>query len=429
MLRPSRLLVVTALVVSSALHLAAAPAAASSPPGVRSPGEVTVDPAVAADPATTKRFVVVFDEQANLSDAARIDDFRARGKQVIDKLQATATSTQRDALALVDRLGGRATSYWVRNTMVVDGTQALADALASLGGVAEVRQERIYPVIEPVKQVDVALAAAEPEWNIAKIGADVAWGQGVLGGGVVVGSIDSGVDGEHPALINQYRGNLGNGTVVNDYNWFDPTGTCGGSPCDNVGHGTHTMGTIVGGDGPGPFTPDIGVAPGARWIAAKGCEDFGCTESSLLAAGQFMLAPTDLAGENPDPAKRPDIVSNSWGGGPGDGFYEDIVTAWRAAGILPVFSSGNPGPACGDGGSPGDYAGAISVGATDIDDVIADFSGRGPSVYGKVNPNVSAPGVDVTSSVPGGGYESYSGTSMAAPHVAGTLALMLSALN
>ena len=175
MVRRSRLLVATALVISSGLHLGAAPAAASSPPGIRTPGEVTVDPAVTADQATTKRFVVVFAAQANLADAARIDDFRARGKEVIDKLQATATSTQRDALALVDRLGGRATSYWVRNTMVVDGTQQLADALASLGGVAEVRQERIYPLIEPVKPDDITLAAAEPEWNIAKIGADAAW--------------------------------------------------------------------------------------------------------------------------------------------------------------------------------------------------------------------------------------------------------------
>ncbi len=426
MLRSPRLLVVAATMLGLTSSLAAVPADAAGPLVEDASGTVAVDPALAADPATTKRFVVVFEDQADLA-APPADDFRAQGKQVIDKLQATATRTQRDALALVDRRGGRATAFWVRNTIVVDGSQQLADALASLPGVAEVRKERIYPLIEPVKPDDIPVAAADPEWNIAKIGADAVWAEGVLGGGVVVGSIDTGVDFEHPALAAQYRGNLGNGTVVNDHNWFDPTGVCGGSPCDNVFHGTHTMGTILGGDGPGPFAPDIGVAPGARWIAAKGCEDFGCSESSLLASGQFMLAPTDLAGESPDPSKRPDIVSNSWGGAPGDSFYEDIVTAWRAAGILPVFSSGNPGPACGDAGSPGDYVDAISVGATDIDDVIADFSGRGPSVYGKVNPNVSAPGVDVVSSVPGGGYESHSGTSMAAPHVAGTLALMLSA--
>ena len=352
MFRSSRVLLAAALSVSSALSLAAGPVTAAPPVAAGASDRVTVDPAIAADPATTKRFVVVFEDQANLTDASRVDDFRARGKEVVDKLQATAAATQRDALALVERRGGRATSYWVRNTMVVEGSQQLADALASLPGVSEVRHERIYPLIEPVKPNDIAVAAADPEWNIAKIGADAAWANGVLGGGVVIGSVDSGVDLEHPALVNQYRGNLGNGTVVNDYNWFDPTGACGDTPCDNVGHGTHTMGTIVGGDGPGPFAPDIGVAPGARWIAAKGCEDFGCSESSLLAAGQFMLAPTDLAGENADPSRRPDIVSNSWGGGPGDPFYQDIVTAWRAAGIIPVFSSGNPGPRAASVGVP-----------------------------------------------------------------------------
>ena len=180
------------------------------------------------------------------------------------------------------------------------------------------------------------------------------------------------------------------------------------------------MGTMVGGDGPGPFAPDIGVAPGAQWIAAKGCEDLGCSEEALLSSGQWILAPTDLAGENPDPSKRPDIVNNSWGGGPGDPFYLDVVQAWRAAGIIPVFSSGNPGPFCGDGGSPGDFVETFSVGATDVDDLIGEFSGHGPSVYGKINPDVAAPGVDIVSSIPGDGYASFSGTSMAAPHTAGT---------
>lgn len=419
--------------VSLLIHLVAAllavtpalPAQAAGPaPTVA--GRAQVDPAL-AEATGTQRFVVVFSGDADLRGAERVADFAARGELVVDRLRATATRSQRDALALVERSGGLATPYWVRNTMVVVGDTKLIDALAELPGVVEVRPEKIYPLIEPVKPDDVVIAAAEPEWGIAKVRADAAWADGVLGGGIVVGGIDTGVDYTHPALANQYRGNLGDGTIVNDYNWFDPTGICGDAPCDNVFHGTHTMGTIVGGDGPGPFTPDIGVAPGARWIAAKGCEDNGCSESALLGAGQFMLAPTDLNGDNPDPSKRPDIVSNSWGGGPGDPFYQDIVSAWRAAGIIPVFSSGNPGPACGEGGSPGDYLEAISVGATDIDDVIADFSGRGPSVYGKISPNVSAPGVDVVSSVPGGGYESFSGTSMAAPHVAGTLALMLSA--
>ncbi len=374
----------------------------------------------------TARFVVVFDAKAQFGGAEGIEGFAERGEFVIDKLQRTAAASQAAALDVVADRGGVASSYWVRNTMVVEGDADLVDALAALPGVAEIRLEKVFPLIDPVKP-DQEREGVAPEWGVEKIGAPVAWDQGILGGGIVVANIDTGVDHTHPALANQYRGNLGDGSFAHDYNWFDPTGLCGDDPCDNAGHGTHTMGTIVGGDGPGPFEPDIGVAPGASWIAAKGCEDFGCSESALLAAGQWVLAPTDRAGDNPDPSKRPDIVNNSWGGGPGDPFYLDMVTAWRAAGIVPVFSSGNPGPFCGEGGSPADYVDAISVGATDIDDVIADFSGRGPSVYGKTNPNVSAPGVDVVSSVPGGGYEAFSGTSMAAPHVAGALALMMSA--
>ena len=376
----------------------------------------------------TARFIVEFRARPDLGKASSIEDFTARGQAVVDALQRTAKTSQAAALRAVTAAGGTAEAFWFRNVIVVEGDAALVETLSRLPGVKEIRPERIYPLVRPVERgVAVAVGAGDPEWGVAKIGADQAWQVGVLGGGVVVANVDTGVDYTHPALSVQYRGNNGDGTFSHDYNWWDPSGACGGVPCDNVEHGTHTMGTMVGGDGPGPFTPDIGVAPGARWIAAKGCEDFGCSEQSLLSSGQWILAPTDLNGENADPSMRPDIVNNSWGGGPGDAFYLETVQNWRAAGIIPVFSSGNPGPFCGEGGSPGDYLESFSVGATDIDDVIADFSGRGPSAFGKVNPDVTAPGVDVTSSVPGGGYAVFSGTSMAAPHVAGTLALMLSA--
>jgi len=376
----------------------------------------------------TGRFVVEFTARPDLRGPAAIEDFAERGAAVVNALQTTASRSQRDAVDLVEARGATAQVFWFRNVIVVDGDAALAGALAGIPGVKEVRPERIYPLVRPVeRQAAERRVAAEPEWGVSKIGADLVWEHGILGGGIVVANIDTGVDYTHPALTNQYRGNLGDGNFVHDYNWWDPSGICGDAPCDNVEHGTHVMGTMVGGDGPGPFFPDIGVAPGATWIAAKGCEDFGCSESSLLSAGQWILAPTDLKGENPDPSMRPDIVNNSWSGGPGDPFYLETVQNWRAAGIIPVFAAGNPGPFCGEGGSPGDYVESFSAGATDIDDIIADFSGRGPSAFGKVNPDVSAPGVDVTSSVPGGGYATFSGTSMAAPHTAGTLALMLSA--
>ena len=374
----------------------------------------------------TDRFVVEFKAKPDLSKAKDIKGFKARGRFVMDAL-VSASAAQADALALVrSTRGARAESFWLRNTLIVSGDDKLAERLARLPGVAEVRAERVFPLIKPVETRAIEVLDAAPEWGVAKIGADAVWAEGILGSGIVIANVDTGVEYDHEALVNQYRGNTAAGFDHN-YSWWDPTGICGDTPCDNAGHGTHTMGTMVGGDGPGPFTPDIGVAPGARWIAAKGCEDLFCSEGALLSAGQFILAPTDLNGENADPGKRPDIVNNSWGSGPGDPFYADVVSAWRASGIIPVFSAGNAGPQCGSAGSPGDFLESFSVGATDIDDVIADFSSRGPSVFGKISPDVSAPGVAVSSSVPGGGYAEFDGTSMAAPHVAGTLALMLSA--
>ncbi len=379
---------------------------------------------------TLDSFVVEFAARADLSAAASIEGWAGRGRAVYRALTTTAERSQSAATALIRATpGADADTFWLTNVLVVKAgvSPSLAQRLARLPGVTRVRAEKSFPLVEPVERHAAVIAADEPPpWGVTKIGADDVWAEGVLGSGVVVANIDSGVDYTHEALVDHYRGNLG-GTFDHDYSWWDPTGICGDEPCDNAQHGTHTMGTMVGGDGPGPFTPDIGVAPGASWIAAKGCEDVFCTESSLLSSGEFMVAPTDLNGDNPDPTKRPDIVNNSWGGVPGDGFYLEVVQAWRAAGIIPVFAAGNAGPDCESGGSPGDYLESFSAGATDENDGIADFSSRGPSSFGKVMPDVSAPGVDVVSSVPGDGYDSFSGTSMAAPHTAGTLALVLSA--
>jgi subtilisin family serine protease len=427
--RAVALVFATLLVLTQALGVAARSAPPAQDPGALAAArmEKGLKERLAAGELTS--FIVELSAKADLAAPSKVKNRTARGKAVLSALQKTATASQKAAVALARAAKAPATGYWLTNVVVVQGGAALAEKIAALPGVAAVRAPKVYALVKPVSAKAAVLAAAgDPEWGVAKIGAPDAWADGITGQGIVVASVDTGVDYTHPALVSNYRGNNGDGTFTNDYNWWDPTGVCGDTPCDNVGHGTHTMGTIAGGDGPGPFTPDIGVAPGARWIAAKGCEDLGCSEQALLSAGQWILAPTDLAGDNPDPSKRPDVVNNSWGGGPGDQFYLETVRAWRAAGIIPVFASGNPGPECGQGGAPGDFPEVISAGATDDKDVIADFSGRGPSADGKAwNPDISAPGVDVVSSVPGGGYEAYSGTSMATPHTTGEIALLLSA--
>jgi subtilisin family serine protease len=379
---------------------------------------------------TTSRVVVEFADPSRAQLAAPAADWKGRGAQVAATLRTRAAAAQAQALDLVRSKGAKASSFWIHNAVVVEGADtALRSQLARLPGVLGVHAERVYPIEEPrdVRQASLD-EGSHPEWGVAKIGADKAWAQGVLGGGVVVGSIDSGVDFSHPAIVQQYRGNKGDGTFDHSYNWFDAAGVCiTADPCDLYGHGTHTMGTMVGGDGPGPFSPDVGVAPGATWMSAS-CGPNFCTESQLMAAGQFILEPFDSQGANPDASKRPSIVNNSWGLGRGDTTALAIVQAWRAAGIVPVFSNGNAGPSCGTSSSPAEFAESLAVGATDRNDAIAGFSSRGPSVYGGIGkPDVSAPGVDVTSSAPGGGYRASSGTSMAAPHVAGQLALMMSA--
>ncbi|HET7473966.1 MAG TPA: carboxypeptidase regulatory-like domain-containing protein [Candidatus Limnocylindrales bacterium] len=402
-------------------------ALAADPQRASAPVDKALTKALESGPA---RFVVEFGARPDLKAAARIKEHGKRAGFVVDRLKATAKASQAQAVALVRGLkGANAKSYWLGNSLFVTGDAKLVTKLAKLDGVTSIHLPKVYPLVKPVETaVAIEAAAGDPEWGVEKINADQVWADGITGSGIVVGSIDTGVDFTHPALVNNYRGNNHDGTFTHDYNWWDPSHSCPGEPCDNVFHGTHTMGTMVGGDGPGPFTPDTGVAPGATWMTAKGCEDFGCTSESLLSSGQFILAPTDMAGNNADPSKAPDVVNNSWGSDdPNDTFYLATVQAWRAAGIIPVFSAGNAGPSCGSNGTPGDFTEVISAGATDKNDLIADFSSRGPSPTGKLSPNISAPGVDVISSVPGGGYEAVSGTSMAAPHTTGTIALMMSA--
>jgi subtilisin family serine protease len=181
---------------------------------------------------------------------------------------------------------------------------------------------------------------------------------------------------------------------------------------------------MVGSDG---GTNQIGVAPQAKWIACKGCESQSCSFFALLECGDFILAPWDLNKLNRDPSRRPHVVNNSWGGGGGDSWYQGVVQAWRAAGIFPAFSNGNSGPNCNTSDSPGDYPESFSSGATNINDQIASFSSRGPSAFGVKKPDISAPGVNIRSSVPTNSYGSLSGTSMASPHTAGTVALLWSA--
>ncbi|QBR94317.1 peptidase S8 [Nocardioides euryhalodurans] len=363
-------------------------------------------------------------EQADLTAAAQLEDRTERGQAVYDALTTAAESRQKEARALLDSAGATYQSYWASNAIRVDaGDASLAESVASADQVVALYPTREYTVEEPTKG-DQQKQVNAVEWGIANINADDVWNEyGVQGEGMVIANIDTGVQFDHPALVDQYRGNNGDGTFSHDYNWFDAAGSCATAPCDTNGHGTHTMGTMLGGDG---GANQIGVAPGATWIAANGC----CpSDAALIASGEWMLAPTDLAGDNPDVSKRPHIVNNSWGTTvpTNDPFMEDVQLAWAASGIWGQWSNGNSGPACQTSGSPGSRIINYSAGAYDVNNAIASFSARGAGQDGETKPNISAPGVNVRSAVPGSSYASYNGTSMASPHVAGAVALLWSA--
>jgi subtilisin family serine protease len=409
--------------------LVAALAAASSFAGTSAMDKVDPTVVKAVDSGGQTTFWAVLDQQADLSAAPGMKD-SARGRFVYDRLNSVANESQAGLRALLEQQSASFKPFWILNAIRVTGDAALLQAVAARPEVVEVLPDRTYPVPKPLPgngqpALDVV------EWNIDRVRADEVWTAfGDRGENMVVANIDTGTQYNHSALVAQYRGNLGGGNFDHNYNWFDPSMVCGNPslvPCDNNGHGTHTMGTMVGDDGdPGPN--QIGVAPHARFIAAKGCETNSCSTSALLASAQWILAPTNLAGGNPRPDLRPHVVNNSWGGGGGDPWYQASVDAWIASGIFPAFSNGNAGPGCGSSGSPGDYTQSYSAGAFDIGNNIAGFSSRGPSAFGgTLKPNIAAPGVGVRSSVPTNSYASFSGTSMASPHVAATVALIWSA--
>ncbi|HEX6076854.1 MAG TPA: S8 family serine peptidase [Micromonosporaceae bacterium] len=403
--------------------LAAAPAAANPTAGDPAPRiEQKVRDQIAKK--GTASFWVVLDRDADLSGAARFRHKADKGRFVLTTKTRHAERTQAGLKALLDRHRAEYKSYWIDNSLFVTGGADLLAKIAARPEVEAIEADESINLPAPLPGDDEPSINAI-EWNVSRVNAPQVWGLGIRGEGIVVANIDTGVQYNHPAVANQYRGRNAGGTYDHNYNWHDPAAICtGGTPCDNNGHGTHTMGTMVGDDG---GANQIGVAPGAKWIAAKGCESSSCSRTSLLSSGQWMVAPTDLAGQNPRPDLAPDVVNNSWGGSGLDTWYAQTVQSWIAAGIFPAFSNGNSGPSCNTSGSPGTYAISYSAGAFDINNAIASFSSRGPGENGDIKPNIAAPGVNVRSSVATNTYASYSGTSMASPHLAATVALMWSA--
>jgi subtilisin family serine protease len=412
------------------------------------------------------QFFVYLNRRADLSGADLRPGKEARSRYVFERLTSVARESQGPVIAALEQAGARHQSFWITNAIVATGDQAAVEAVASLPEV-----EHVYAVgsgrLDPPVPVDVPGGIQSTNLtttvfdSIAKVNADDAWGLGFRGQGAVVAGADTGVRWTHEALKSKYRG--WNGTsAVHDYNWHDsihvpdPSNVCGATsptPCDDDtllggGHGTHTVGTMVGtGAERAGQKNEIGMAPDAKWIACRNMAHGLGVIPTYLECMQWFIAPTKVDGTGADPSKAPDVVNNSWGcvevcPPPA---LQDSLRASRAAGIFYAVSAGNDGV-----GGPGPTAGcstiyhplarypeAFTVGATTwTTDTVASFSSRGPVVLGDPpgqvllrKPNITAPGVTIRSALRATDdrYGNLSGTSMAGPHVAGLVALLISA--
>ncbi len=351
--------------------------------------------------------------------ADQVPDARYAGRPaaLVRALQRRADTSQ---VGVTDIVDGPVKSFWLVNAVAFSGTPEEIRQVAADPEVADVDLDTVVHVADggdtagdrPFKD------AGTGDWGLAASNVPAVWSTyGLYGAGVTVGTIDTGVTAENADLVGKIAA------------WHDFVGNSA-TPRDDNGHGTHTAGTIVGGSAGGAA---IGVAPQARLVVAKAMNKNGSgSASGLIAAAEWMTDPDG----NPATADQPAVINNSWAApGANDTWFRPMVRRWLELGIVPVFAAGNSGPDTGSVGNPASYPESLAVGAIGEDNVVAPFSGRGPVVWDDedgtgpaagttfIKPDIAAPGVGITSSV-GTGYLSYSGTSMAAPHVAGVAALL-----
>ncbi|HEX5540511.1 MAG TPA: S8 family serine peptidase [Micromonospora sp.] len=372
-----------------------------------------------------EKLFVVLREQADLSGIEVRTGPAGRDRRVREvhqRLVDTARRTQADLHRELERWRLDHTPYYLVNAIEVEGGPAVRAWLARHPDVDRVllsQQLRPLPA-RPKPERGTASAPTRPTWNLTMIGADRVWAQlGANGSGIVVGGSDSGVDGGHPALADTFRGG--------DDSWYDPWNHTR-APTDNGGHGTHTLGTAVG-------RQNIGVAPGASWVACVNLDRNLGNPARYLDCLQFMLAPFPPGGDpfaDGRPERAPHVLTNSWACPAIEGCdataLRPATDALAAAGIFVVAAAGNTGPFCDSvDDPPAPYPDVLTIGAVDRNRRVTEFSSRGPAPEGVTKPDVVAPGAGVLSAMPGGGYTPQDGTSMATPHVAGVVALMWSA--
>jgi serine protease AprX len=347
----------------------------------------------------------------------KLADRSQRDTKLVRALKEKSLATQGPYRVFLQNNGARRLrELWVVNGLATTARAGVIRQLASRPGIESIRLDSTLQA-----PVTTTGTAAPPEWNLNVMHAPELWSLGHSGAGVVVANMDTGVDAAHPDLAAQWRGG-GN-------SWYDPHNQHA-TPYDPSGHGTQTMAIMVGGGGGGTA---IGMAPDARWIATKLYNDAGyASYSDIHLAFQWLLDPDG----NLDTVDAPDVVNASWGlvGTAGQcitEFSADIETL-KSAGIAVAFAAGNDGPAPLTSLSPANNPQVLSAGAIDAALAIAGFSSRGQSACdGTVYPKLVAPGVNInTADLSFGGMPLYvvvSGTSFAAPHAAGAMALLAGA--
>ena len=408
---------------------------------------------------------VILKEQADTRNTIPNTQWADKGWYVYNALKNAAERTQPAVLQTINSLVATdqissVHSFWIINSFVLTGDYASAQALAAHPAVAKVRAPGKYEIFDAPQEISpaalaavgrlsnaptgagplAALAALAPDvpltvqHNLNEVHAPQAWALGYTGSGITVGQMDTGVRWTHENVNARYRGVVappdpGN---IHDYNWLDGYSTFT-VPTDNNGHGTHTMGTIVG-TSPNPTYGNTGTAPGAQWMAVRICATSSCDLTPIMNGFQWILAPTRVNGTQARPDLRPRISSNSWGNSTcNDAEFQTGVTNWVNAGIFPDFATGNSGPGAGSVGVPAAYPNSWGTGNLDTSTsnwTINSSSSRGPSCWdNSIRPQAIAPGTSICSSVNGSDTSyscSYTGTSMATPHIAGALAVLLS---